>query len=209
MKKYIVAFFTFLGYVFSIFLLGAGIVIYIGHRKSQSAKDAVMSSADGQVVRMSPEKQADSTTTLLQTIPDIQPISHAPVSAPAKAKTVRAKPDKKPAKSAKPAQAPKPTPKPELATKPVAYAKPVSKPKQAKPKRTRQAAPIAYADAAPKPELGTSILRYQVTDRAGRERTGHGVVNMDATSDLEKAAIRRAKAINELAAAADKIRNPQ
>jgi len=204
--KYIRIFFTFLGYITFIAIIGAGTFWYVGMKKAQAkaranAETSITFQDNTDTIAMKPQKQ---TLELIDPTPISRPDTPDHLVDPPAKRTKKAAAAPKP----KSAQAPKPTPKPEPATKPVAYAKPAAKPKQARPKRTRQtSAPIA--DAAPKPELGTSILRYQVTDRAGRERTGHGVVNMDLTSDLENAAIRRARAINELAAAADKIRNPQ
>lgn len=208
--KYIRIFFTFLGYITFVALIGAGTFIYVGHLKKVESQ-SVVSFQDNtgfhtDTIAMTPQKQ---TLELIDPTPISQPATRDHlVDPPATKRTKKA------------AAAPKPKPAPVAASKPITYTAPtkaaVKPQKTVKPARSakpqRRSAPEPIAAANNNTDLGlptTSIRTFQVTDRAGRERTGHGVVNMDATSDLERAAIRRARAINELSAAADKIRNPQ
>lgn len=213
MKKYIVAFFTFLGYVAFISLLGAGIVVYIGYRKSQAAEAAVMSSPDGQVVHMHPKKQTDTATTLPETLPHFQPISRKPVSAAAKPKSVRPKPDKKATKPAKsvsvaPAQYTTVAAAPAATTrKPTATAK--------KPAAIRHVKiPAKHSPTAAKASMANlglpaeSIRAYRVTDNGASPRTGRGIINVAETTELERQVMKRAEEMRQLKAAVAKIRDP-
>lgn len=207
MKNYIIAFFTFIGYTTFLFALGAGIVLYIGHRKSQAAEAAVMTTQDGQVVSMSPEKQADTLTTPAQTLPHFQPISRKPVSA-TKTKPVRhiqRKPDT-------PVSAPAMYAEPKVTrtitvekSKPKATKTTVvkSKPKAKKP---RPAATI-HADLGipEEPQRG-----YQVTDRTASPRTGGSrIPDVHAEpSELELQAKRQVQ-MEQLKQAAKEIREPK
>lgn len=73
-QRYITAFFTFLGYCTFLFAMGAGVVVYIGYRKSMAHEAAVMASSPTQVIPMTP---AD-TTTLLQELPEPPYVSIRP-----------------------------------------------------------------------------------------------------------------------------------
>lgn len=197
MKKYITAFFTFVGYVTFLFAMGAGIVLYIGHRKSQAAEAAVMSTQDGQVVSLTPEKQADTLTTQEQTLPHFQPISRKPLSA-TKTKPVR-KPT--PTVSAKPATA--------SVSAPATYAAP----KVRQTVIVEKAAPKAPRKkrTTPKPTpvqeyLPPCTLTWRATDNTASPRTGRRgyVPNVHETTELEK----KARQMEELRQAAELIRNP-
>lgn len=213
MKKYITAFFTFIGYVTFLFAMGAGIMLYIGYRKSQAAEAAVMTNQHGQVISLQPAKQADTLTTATQTLPDFQPISRKPAVSATKTKTVRHHAPRKPPTS--------------VSAKPVAHtttmsveasakmsAKPTwvkAKPKveKAKPRRNISSPAKTKKATQEKQELPPITLAFQATDSAN-PRTGKGkshVPNVYETTELERQAKRNVD-LQQLKEAAEQLRNP-
>lgn len=202
--KYIRAFFNFLGFLTFVSMVGAATFWYVGYQRNK-AKTSTVTFKD---VSMTPVKET-TTTTEPETPPDIQPISRPA----ARDHLVDPKPTGKPAR--KPATKPAKT----AAAKPAPVAKPVPVTYTTTEKRTapakRQAArkparKIERQQPAPAPQtdLSPCTLSFKATDRSGNQRTGHGVVNVAETSELEKMAARRVEAIRELEAAGQQIRNP-
>lgn len=207
MKKYITAFFTFIGYVTFLFVMGAGIVIYIGHRKSQAAEAAAIASYDGQVVPMYPEKIADTATKPEQILPEYTPISRTTVSA-SKTKHVRPRPAK--TISNKPARTKTVVPDSySLSTYKKASSIAAARKSTASAKKKTNI-PTKKTTASTHAALGLpaqSVLRYQVTDLSN-PRTGGRGISVYHTSELEKQAIRKINDLKELEKAASQIRNP-
>jgi len=201
--KYIRAFFNFLGFLTFVSMVGAATFWYVGYQRNK-AKTSTVTFKD---VSMTPVKEETATTTTEQeTLPEIQPISKPA----ARDHLVEAKPNKTARKPAKtPAAKPTPVAKPVPVTYTVEKRKaaPKSKPAAHKPARKaerKQSLPVP----APQSDLSPCTLTFKATDRSGNERTGHGVVNVGETTELEKMAARRVEAIRELEAAAQQIRNP-
>jgi len=203
MKKYITAFFTILGYTTFLFLLGAGIVICIGYRKSQAAEAAVMSTGDGQTVSMLPAKQTDATTPSMsvQTLPELEPVSPRP-------RRVKEKGAPAPTRHVPPATPPA-KPVAQVAAKTATYtvptaAKPtIATPPKEKPKKT---APTTHAALGLPAE---SPRQYRATDNGANPRTGSRVPDVSAPpSELEQQAIRHARNIRQLEEETAKLRNP-
>jgi len=205
--KYVRAFFNFLGFLSFVSMVGAATFFWIGYQRNK-AKTSTVTFKD---VSMTPAKEETTTTTAadLETIPDIQPISRPA----ARDRLVDPKPTGKPAR--KPATKPAKT----AAAKPAPVAKPVPVTYTTTEKRTapakrqparKPARKIERQQPAPAPQtdLSPCTLSFKATDRSGNQRTGHGVVNVAETSELEKMAARRVEAIRELEAAGQQLRNP-
>lgn len=198
--KYVRAFFNFLGFLTFIALVGAGTFWYIGYQKNKVSTSTVTFKD----VTMTPVKEETTITTNPETIPDIQPISRPA----ARDHLVDPKPTKKAAKPAK-----KPAAKPAPVVKPVTYTTTVKKaPEKRTPTRKPSRKPERQQAAAPTPapqsDLSPCTLTFKATDRSGNQRTGHGVVNVSETTELEKMAARRVQAIQELELAGQQLRNP-
>lgn len=206
--KYIRAFFNFLGFLTFVSMVGAATFWYVGYQRNK-AKTSTVTFKD---VSMTPVKEETTTTTTEQeTLPEIQPISRPaardhlvdpkPTGKPAR------KPATKPAKTAaaKPAPVAKPVPVTYTTTeKRTAPAKRQAARKPARKIERQQPAPAP----APQSDLSPCTLSFKATDRSGNQRTGHGVVNVSETTELEKMVARRVEAIRELEAAGQQLRNP-
>lgn len=203
--KYIRAFFNFLGFLTFIAMVGAATFWYIGYQKNK----VVSSTVTFKDVSMTPVKEETTTTTGadLETLPEIQPISKPAARDhlvdPKPSKPAR-KPATKPAKTiaAKPAPAAKPVPVTYTTTVTKAPAKrtPTRKPSR-KIERQQATAPTP----APQSDLSPCTLTFRATDRSGNQRTGHGVVNVSETTELEKQAARKVQAIRELELAGQQL----
>lgn len=204
--KYIRAFFNFLGFLTFVSMVGAATFWYVGYQRNK-AKTSTVTFKD---VSMTPVKE-ETTTTEQETLPDIQAISRPaardhlvdpkPTGKPAR------KPATKPAKTAaaKPAPVAKPVPVTYTTTeKRTAPAKRQAARKPARKIERQQPAPAP----APQSDLSPCTLSFKATDRSGNQRTGHGVVNVSETTELEKMVARRVEAIRELEAAGQQLRNP-
>lgn len=206
--KYIRLFFTTLGYITFIAGVGAAAFWYVGYKKNQKNLTSTVTFHDAATVSMTPKKE---TTPVLQ---EFEPISRPAASNKLVYPAARKKTRTKPAAPAKAAPAVKPAKKPlEYTTaKPIVYASPrkeAARPAATKPARKKHAAAVAAKTAAPpKPELPPCTLSFRATDNSANQRTG-GRIDYNQTTELEKAAMRRVKAIQELEAAAYKIRHPQ
>lgn len=222
MRKYITAFFTFLGYC--TFTIGIGLCTFFlwGYHKNRAAIQQPATITHYGEVTMTPVKTPAADTTAA--LPYFQPISKSPkksapqVSAtqttkwtPAKTKTKTTKwtPAKK--KPAKPVQ-----------TKTVLYTslddEPVSAPAKQPTKWTPKAKTVKAKHVKAKATkttngqadmLGTSIVRYTATDAAhSNTRATRGYVpDVTKTTALE-IEVRRKKDLEEIKAAAELLRNP-
>jgi len=205
--KYVRAFFNILGFLTFIGMVGAATFWYIGYQKNKVSSSTVTFKD----VTMTPVKETTTITTAdPETLPDIQRISRpaardhlvdpTPISNPTKK---AAKPAKKPVAKPAPVVKPVPVTYTTTATKVPAKRTPTRKPSR-KPERQQAAAPTP----APQSDLSPCTLTFKATDRSGNQRTGHGVVNVSETTELEKMAARRVQAIQELELAGQQLRNP-
>ncbi len=206
--KYIRAFFNFLGFLTFVSMVVAATFWYVGYQRNK-AKTSTVTFKD---VSMTPVKEETTTTTAdLETIPEIQPISRPA----ARDHLVDPKPTGKPARkpATKPAKTAAAKPAPVAKPVPVTYTTTVEKPRTAPAKRQPARKPARKIERqqpapAPQTDLSPCTLSFKATDRSGNQRTGHGVVNVAETSELEKMAARRVQAIRELEAAGQQLRNP-
>lgn len=151
------------------------------------------------------------TTPQKQELELVEPTPISRAAAPDRLVNPPAKPARKPATkpaktiAAKPAPAAKPVPVTYTTTVTKAPAKrtPTRKPSR-KIERQQAAAPTP----APQSDLSPCTLTFKATDRSGNQRTGHGVVNVSETTELEKQAARQVQAIRELELAGQQLRNP-
>lgn len=208
MKKYITAFFTFVGYVTFLFAMGAGIVLYIGHRKALEKAQVETSAQLIEAPGLTPAKDKE---------PELTPMQFQPLSAPPQVST-------RPRKSAKTATVsvrsrPTTTAKKSVSVSaPVTYAAPkekrtiqakTTKPQKVEKAKTKQPAATAttHADLGLPEQLHRT---YRATDRATSPRTGGSRIP-DVTappSELEKQAMRHAENIRQLEEETAKIRTP-
>lgn len=201
MKKYITAFFTFIGYVTSIFLMGAGIVFYIGYHKQQKVVESTVEFRD---ISMTPVATEPA-------IPPGQLTAPTPVISPSM--PVRRSTTKSVRKPA-PVSATTPPSKPVTMSAPVSA--PVSVPVSAQEKTFVPAKKTAAKTPKAKPQKPTpkpaglpptSTLSFRVTDNGASPRTGRGIVNINQTTDLEQQVIRDLQ-LEAVRKAAETIRNP-
>lgn len=203
--KYIRAFFNFLGFLTFVSMVGAATFFWIGYQKNKTQTSKVTFKD----VSMTPVKE-NTTTTEPETPPDIQPISRPA----ARDHLVDPKPTGKPARkpATKPAKTAAAKPAPVAKPVPVTYTTTVEKPRTAPAKRQPARKPARKIERqqpapAPQTDLSPCTLSFKATDRSGNQRTGHGVVNVSETTELEKMAARRVQAIRELEAAGQQLKS--
>lgn len=217
--KYLRIFFTFLGYVTFLCLIGAATFWYLGRRKAQERAQVIESTVTYQD-NADPGATTAVPMTPARTLPDLEPISTStavprmPAAERPRITTRTTVP-----KATRPN--PKPAPverKPVL--EPITYAAPKKETLKPTPKARRSAPPPSGGggrgwgrdrnedDRTGLPAAPLTVS-YRATDNTASLRTGGRRLDMGKMSALEQDCARRAKAWRELEGASDQIRNPK